>query len=105
MTALPPEVEAKIEEIGYTSRDDMASVAEQFHREHLLVEQRFNLRFRDGGDVVKMLLSQLFDLGSLDHAAIPDKGYAFAAKALDDFPNLGADGFGVTGVADEHLNG
>ena len=52
-----------------------------------------------------MLLSQFLDLRSFEHAPISDKGHALAAKARNDFLNLGADGLGVAGITGKHLNG
>ena len=64
-----------------------------------------NLGFGDGGNIVKIRLSQFFDLRPPDHAPIPHEGYSSAAKALDDFLDLRSDRFGIAGIADKHLNG
>ena len=80
-------------------------VVKELQREHLLSEQGFDLGFGDGGNIVKVLLSQFLDLRSLDHAPIPHEGHALAPKALDHFADLGAEGFGVSGVTGENFDG
>ena len=56
---------------------------------------------------MKSLLPQLLDLRSLDHAPVPHKGHFRlpAPKALGDLLDLGAQGFGIAGVAGEDLDG
>jgi hypothetical protein len=62
------------------------------------LEEPFHLGLCHRGNVVKARPPQILDLGALDHAPIPHKRHAFAAKAPRHLRDLGRQGGHIWGI-------